>query len=86
LARLIEGQRVCKRRDSPAFYRRIRPNGDPIDDVEASGSTIEDKAAAPLRDFIVGKPVTVARQYKQAGTEIVRRDRLGDRKIRTLGQ
>lgn len=46
----------------PAFYRRARPDGEPIDDVEASLSVIEDKAAAPLRELIAGKPITVERK------------------------
>lgn len=44
------------------YYRRARPDGELIDDVEASLSVIEDKAAEPLRDLIAGEPITVQRK------------------------
>jgi hypothetical protein len=36
------------------FYRRVRPTGEQIDDVEASLSVVEDKAKQPLEDLIAG--------------------------------
>jgi uncharacterized protein DUF4238 len=44
------------------YYRRARPDGELIDDVEASLSVIEDKAAEPLRDLIAGEPIKVERK------------------------
>jgi hypothetical protein len=44
------------------FYRRVRPTGDQIDDVEKSLSVIEDKAATPLRALINGQPLTAERK------------------------
>ena len=41
------------------FYRRVRPDGEEIDDVEASLAYVEDKATQPLRDLIAGGPLTV---------------------------
>jgi uncharacterized protein DUF4238 len=46
----------------PTYYRRARPDGALIDDVEASLSVIEDKATKPLRDLIAGEPITVERK------------------------
>ena len=44
------------------FYRRDRPDGTVIDDVEASLSLVEGAAAAPLRDLIGGQPLTIERK------------------------
>lgn len=57
---VIKSTRVAGTR--PAYYRRDRPDGQPIDDVEASLSAIEDKAAQPLRELISGEPITVERK------------------------
>ncbi len=46
----------------PAYYRRTRPDGDLMDDVEASLSVIEHKATQPLRELITGKPLTAERK------------------------
>jgi hypothetical protein len=46
----------------PTYYRRTRPDGEAIDDVEASLSVIEDKATKPLRELIAGEPVTGERK------------------------
>lgn len=46
----------------PAFYRRARPDGEQIDDVEACLAAVEDKAAPPLKDVIAGGPLTVERK------------------------
>jgi hypothetical protein len=60
-----EGNRNCVMRSTktagtrPAYYRRARPDGELIDDVEASLSVVEDKATDPLRDLIAGGPITV---------------------------
>ncbi len=40
------------------YYRRTRPNGEKADDIEASLSYAEDKAAQPLKDLIAGSPIT----------------------------
>jgi hypothetical protein len=44
------------------FYRRVRPDGEEIDDVEASLAYVEDKATRPLRELIAGEPLTVERK------------------------
>jgi hypothetical protein len=43
----------------PRFYRRVRPDGEEIDDVEASLAYVEDKSTQPLRELIAGDPLTV---------------------------
>jgi hypothetical protein len=43
----------------PRFYRRVRPDGEEIDDVEASLAYVEDKATQPLRQLIAGDPLSV---------------------------
>jgi Protein of unknown function (DUF4238) len=72
----------------PAPYRRERPSGEQIDDVEASLNFVEDKAAAPLRDLNEGAPLTKERKGALAqfvGVQLVRgeaffaeRDRVGE--------
>jgi len=57
---LLKSTRVAGTR--PAYYRRDRPDGQPIDDVEASLSVIEDKAARPLQDLVAGEPITAERK------------------------
>jgi Protein of unknown function (DUF4238) len=44
------------------FYRRTRPNGESIDDVEASLSVVEDAATTPMGDLIKGKELTPERK------------------------
>lgn len=34
------------------YYRRARPDGQPIDDIEASRAYVENKASAPLAQLI----------------------------------
>lgn len=46
----------------PTYYRRARPDGGVIDDVEASLSVIEGKATEPLRDLIANEPITAERK------------------------
>jgi hypothetical protein len=46
----------------PNYYRRVRPDGEPIDDVEASLSVMEDKATEPLRDLIANEPISAERK------------------------
>jgi Protein of unknown function (DUF4238) len=46
----------------PRYYRRVRPDGQEIDDVEASLAYVEDKAAQPLRELIAGEPLTAERK------------------------
>jgi hypothetical protein len=48
-------------RDAP--YRRTRPSGEEIDDVEASLAELENKAAGPLRDLNAGEPLTQERKH-----------------------
>jgi hypothetical protein len=51
------------------YYRRVRRGGESIDDVEASLSVVEDKAARPLAELIAGDLVTVER--KRALTQFI---------------
>ncbi len=44
------------------YYRRARPTGESIDDVEQSLSVIEDKAAPPLRALIAGQDLEAERK------------------------
>ncbi len=44
------------------YYRRDRPDGSSIDDVEASLSVVEGAAATPLREIIFGEPLTMERK------------------------
>jgi hypothetical protein len=44
------------------YYRRVRPDGQEIDDVEASLAFVEDKATQPLRGLIAGEPLTAERK------------------------
>jgi hypothetical protein len=44
------------------FYRRFRPGGEPIDDIEASLAYVEEKASGPLAELIAGQPITVERK------------------------
>lgn len=44
------------------FYRRTRPSGEEIDDIEKSLSVIEGKAATPLRELIAGAPMEAERK------------------------
>lgn len=44
------------------FYRRDRPDGSSIDDVEASLSEVEGAAAIPLGEIIGGEPLTMERK------------------------
>lgn len=46
----------------PTYYRRARPDGELIDDVEASLSLVEDKATEPLRALIADGPITAERK------------------------
>jgi Protein of unknown function (DUF4238) len=41
------------------YYRRTRPQGTEIDDIEASLAHVENKATPALRQVISGKPLTV---------------------------
>lgn len=60
----IDGRPVCVLMSTrnagtrPRYYRRMRPDGQHIDDVEASLSYVEDKAAEPLATLIAGDPMT----------------------------
>ncbi len=54
--------RTTKAGTRARYYRRIRPDGEPIDDIEASLSVIEDKAREPLAELIAGEPITVERK------------------------
>jgi hypothetical protein len=42
-----------------AYYRRMRPTGESIDDVEASLASVEDKAAPILQATVRGGPLTL---------------------------
>jgi len=44
------------------YYRRDRPDGSSIDDVEASLSVVEGAAATPLGEIIGGQPLTMERK------------------------
>lgn len=44
------------------YYRRMRPTGESIDDVEQSLSVIEDKAAPPLKALVAGRELEVERK------------------------
>ena len=44
------------------YYRRVRPTGEAIDDIEASLAFVEDKVAAPLAQVIAGGPLTFQRK------------------------
>ncbi len=44
------------------YYRRWRPDGQPIDDIEASLACVEDKASVPLAELIAGGSMTVERK------------------------
>jgi hypothetical protein len=44
------------------YYRRWRPSGTQIDDIEKSLSVIEDKAALPLRELIAGRELEPERK------------------------
>lgn len=44
------------------FYRRVRPNGEKIDDIEASLAEVEAKSRAPLAELIGGAPVNIERK------------------------
>jgi hypothetical protein len=58
----------CKRQSTKKagtrgpYYRRTRPQGVETDDFEASLGGIENRAAGPLRDLIVGRSITVERK------------------------
>lgn len=57
------------------YYRRVRPNGESSDDIEASLSVMEDVAREPLGDLIDGKPFTTHRKGTVAqllGLQILR--------------
>lgn len=44
------------------YYRRTRPDGESIDDIEASLSYVEDKVTEPLADLVAAEPITVERK------------------------
>ncbi len=44
------------------YYRRRRPDGQAINDIEASLAFVEDKASAPLAQLIAGESMTVERK------------------------
>lgn len=44
------------------YYQRTRPNGERIDDIEASLAYVEDKAKQPLGELIAGAPFSVERK------------------------
>lgn len=44
------------------YYRRIRPEGNQTDDIEASMAYVEDKSTRPLRELIKGRPITPERK------------------------
>lgn len=44
------------------YYRRTRPTGEKVDDIEASLAYVEDKATEPLGDLVGGKPITFERK------------------------
>ncbi|HET7485785.1 MAG TPA: DUF4238 domain-containing protein [Solirubrobacterales bacterium] len=44
------------------YYRRVRPQGSKIDDIEASLAYIESRSAKSLRELIAGEPITVERK------------------------
>jgi hypothetical protein len=56
----VDGAKPCRKRSTKSvatrgpYYRRKRPEGEHIDDMEKSLSIIEDKAAMPLRTLIDG--------------------------------
>jgi hypothetical protein len=57
------------------YYRRVRPNGQSTDDIEASLSVLEDVAREPLGELIVGEPLTAHRKGTVAqllGLQILR--------------
>lgn len=49
-----------------AYYRRTRPQGNEIDDFEASLAGVEGRATKPLRDLIAGELITVERKGEVA--------------------
>jgi hypothetical protein len=44
------------------YYRRTRPQGTEIDDIEASLAHVENKATPALREIVAGEPFTVERK------------------------
>ncbi|HEX5761661.1 MAG TPA: DUF4238 domain-containing protein [Solirubrobacterales bacterium] len=44
------------------YYRRTRPHGTQIDDIEASLAHVENKATPALRQIVAGEPFTVERK------------------------
>lgn len=58
----------------PWYYRRTRPNGEEVDDIEASLAYVEDKATQPLRELIAGEPITYER--KGGVAQLLRRQRI----------
>lgn len=44
------------------YYRRTRPQGTEIDDIEASLAYVENKATPALREIVAGEPFTVQRK------------------------
>jgi hypothetical protein len=64
----VDGDTTCvlmptlKAATRARYYRRIRPSGESIDDVEASLAFVEDKATRPLADLIAGEPMTPERK------------------------
>lgn len=54
--------KVAKAGVRSRYYRRDRPDGSSIDDVEASLSVVEGAAATPLGEIIGGQPLTMERK------------------------
>jgi hypothetical protein len=44
------------------YYRRTRPTGEKVDDIEASLAYVEDKVTEPLSDLVGGKAITFERK------------------------
>jgi Protein of unknown function (DUF4238) len=64
----VDGREACiplstqKAATRSRYYRRTRPSGEKIDDIEASLAYVEDKAKEQLDDLIVGRPITAERK------------------------
>lgn len=64
----VDGKSACvlmstrKAGTRARYYRRVRPNGQATDDIEASLSVLEDVAREPLGDLIAGASLTAFRK------------------------
>jgi hypothetical protein len=69
------------------YYRRTRPDGTPIDDIEASLSFIEDAVRPVFDEVLGGQPLTLERKSTLAqffGVQIVRGPAFFERRIELI--